>query len=92
MDEHRHEATVHHHDHLHGRPMATAKLEGPLRTIWFASERSSGKIEQIKQNPNVYAGYTRYPEGQVPDRVGDKWDEYWSTRIIDENGKVTEIS
>ncbi len=33
-------------------------------------------------------GYVRYPDGQVPEVVGDKWDEYWSTRVVDENGTV----
>jgi hypothetical protein len=33
-------------------------------------------------------GYVRYPEGQVPEVVGDKWDEYWSTRVVDENGTI----
>ncbi|GAV40048.1 SCO0607 family lipoprotein [Streptomyces acidiscabies] len=33
-------------------------------------------------------GWARYPEGKVPKKVGDKWDEYWQTRTLDENGKV----
>lgn len=33
-------------------------------------------------------GYVRYPEGKVPRHVGDKWDTYWSTHTIDENGKI----
>ncbi|QIY75018.1 SCO0607 family lipoprotein [Streptomyces sp. RLB1-33] len=33
-------------------------------------------------------GYVRYPEGKVPQHVGDKWDTYWSTHTIDENGKI----
>lgn|SRR5690349_6019257 len=34
------------------------------------------------------AGYVRYPEGKVPKHVGDKWDEYWSERVVDEQGNV----
>jgi hypothetical protein len=34
------------------------------------------------------AGYVRYPQGKVPERVGDEWDEYWSTVVVDENGTV----
>jgi hypothetical protein len=34
------------------------------------------------------AGYVRYPEGKVPQRVGDKWDEYWSKVVVDERGNV----
>jgi hypothetical protein len=33
-------------------------------------------------------GYTRYPAGKVPEHVGDKWDKYWETRTVDENGKI----
>jgi len=34
------------------------------------------------------AGYVRYPEGKEPKRVGDKWDEYWSTVVVDERGNI----
>jgi hypothetical protein len=34
------------------------------------------------------AGYVRYPPGQVPQHVGDKWDEYWNTHTIDQAGNV----
>jgi hypothetical protein len=33
-------------------------------------------------------GYVKYPEGKVPERVGDKWDEYWSKVVVDENGAI----
>jgi hypothetical protein len=36
-------------------------------------------------------GYARYPEGKVPEHVGDKWDTYWMTRTIDENGKTIDL-
>jgi hypothetical protein len=36
------------------------------------------------------AGYVRYPEGKVPRQVNDKWDLYWSTRTLDENGNIVE--
>jgi hypothetical protein len=34
------------------------------------------------------AGYVRYPAGQVPKHVGDRWDEYWSTVVVDERGTI----
>src|SRR5690349_5927753 len=34
------------------------------------------------------AGYVRYPKGKEPQHVGDKWDEYWSTVVVDEKGNV----
>ncbi|WP_420918748.1 SCO0607 family lipoprotein [Streptomyces coelicoflavus] len=36
-------------------------------------------------------GYTRYPEGKVPEHVGDEWDTYWQTHTVDENGKVVRV-
>ncbi|MGV9454680.1 SCO0607 family lipoprotein [Streptomyces sp. NPDC003635] len=37
-------------------------------------------------------GYTRYPEGKVPEHVDDKWDVYWRTHTLDENGKIVDAS
>ncbi|MFI8105815.1 SCO0607 family lipoprotein [Streptomyces sp. NPDC086023] len=34
------------------------------------------------------AGYVRYPEGKVPEHVGDKWDDYWSKVVVDEKGNI----
>ena len=34
------------------------------------------------------ANFVRYPEGKVPEHVGDKWDEYWSTVVVDERGQL----
>ncbi|MFI1472262.1 SCO0607 family lipoprotein [Streptomyces wuyuanensis] len=36
-------------------------------------------------------GYVRYPEGKVPQKVDDKWDVYWRTHTIDEDGNVVEV-
>ncbi|MFK4066372.1 SCO0607 family lipoprotein [Streptomyces sp. NPDC029674] len=36
-------------------------------------------------------GYARYPEGKVPEHVGDKWDKYWSDRTLDKNGKIIKL-
>ncbi|MCX5206408.1 hypothetical protein OG897_33995 [Streptomyces sp. NBC_00237] len=33
-------------------------------------------------------GYVRFPEGKVPERVGDEWDEYWQTHTVDTDGKI----
>ncbi|MFD0074756.1 SCO0607 family lipoprotein [Streptomyces sp. NPDC127166] len=32
-------------------------------------------------------GWVRYPAGKVPEYVGDKWDRYWSTVVVDEEGR-----
>ncbi|MEU5655201.1 hypothetical protein ABZ802_06250 [Streptomyces sp. NPDC047737] len=34
------------------------------------------------------AGFARYPEGKVPQHVDDKWDVYWDTHTLDEDGKI----
>ncbi|MEV7415561.1 hypothetical protein [Streptomyces sp. NPDC089919] len=33
-------------------------------------------------------GYVRYPAGKVPQHVGDKWDEYWGTVVVDQDGRI----
>jgi len=42
----------------------------------------------VKNGQEPDKGWSRYPAGKVPEKVGDKWDEYWQTRTLDENGKV----
>ncbi|AJF69522.1 SCO0607 family lipoprotein [Streptomyces vietnamensis] len=34
------------------------------------------------------AGFVRYPEGKVPQQVGDKWDVYWDTHTLDKDGNI----
>ncbi|WP_406859168.1 hypothetical protein ABZO31_02390 [Streptomyces sp. HUAS MG47] len=34
------------------------------------------------------AGFARYPEGKVPQQVGDKWDVYWNTHTLDKDGTI----
>ncbi|MCX5338711.1 SCO0607 family lipoprotein [Streptomyces atratus] len=33
-------------------------------------------------------GYTRYPEGKVPQQVDDEWDVYWRTHTLDTEGNI----
>jgi hypothetical protein len=33
-------------------------------------------------------GYVRYPAGKVPKHVDDRWDRYWRTVVVDENGNI----
>ena len=49
----------------HGRPMATAKAESDLNHLYFATQKSSGKVEDIQNNPNVFVGYSN--------ATGSKW-------------------
>ncbi|MEU0398854.1 hypothetical protein ABZ318_01125 [Streptomyces sp. NPDC006197] len=32
-------------------------------------------------------GYVRYPAGKAPEHVGDTWDRYWGTVVVDEKGR-----
>lgn len=32
----------------------------------------------------------KYPRGKVPQEVDDKWDTYWRTHTVDENGRVVD--
>lgn len=46
----------------------------------------------VPDDENPPKGYVRYPEGKEPEHVDDKWDIYWQTHTIDENGKIIEVS
>jgi hypothetical protein len=42
----------------------------------------------VPEGEDPPAGYVRYPDGKVPEHVGDEWDEYWQTVVVDEHGNV----
>jgi hypothetical protein len=42
----------------------------------------------VPDNQDQPAGYVRYPAGKVPKHVDDKWDKYWSDKIVDKNGNI----
>ena len=46
------------------------------------------RADCVPEGQEPPAGYVRYPEGKVPEHVGDKWDEYWSTVVVDAKGNV----
>ncbi|WP_328504756.1 hypothetical protein OG828_47925 [Streptomyces sp. NBC_00457] len=46
----------------------------------------------VKDDEKVPEGYTRYPEGKVPQQVDDKWDVYWRTHTVDEKGGIVDAS
>jgi general stress protein 26 len=74
------------HDELQARPMMIAKLE-ESGNLWFASDRDSGKIEEILARPHVcvtMAGGGNFVAicgvGEIvvdPDRVEQLWSEAW---------------
>ena len=66
----------------HGRPMATAQVEAGLQTFWFASERESGKIAEIRQDDRVFLGYAS----------GADWASITGRgRVVDDKAKNREL-
>ncbi len=52
---------------------------------------NSGGSDCVPDGEEPAQGCARYPEGKVPEKVGDKWDTYWSTHTLDENGEIIEL-
>lgn len=74
---------------LHGRPMANAKVEDDLSAIWFAAQRQSGKIAELREDHKILLGYTNSSGSEwasvngsalmVDDRARVKamWNPFW---------------
>ncbi|MEG3628820.1 SCO0607 family lipoprotein [Streptomyces poriticola] len=58
--------------------------EYPVMTV---GGTGSACVPDDEQPPE---GYVRYPEGKVPKHVDDKWDVYWRTHMVDENGDIVD--
>ncbi|MFJ2770009.1 SCO0607 family lipoprotein [Streptomyces sp. NPDC087300] len=56
--------------------------EYPVMTV---GDTGSACVSDGEKPPK---GYVRYPEGKVPEHVGDKWDVYWQKHTVDKNGKI----
>jgi hypothetical protein len=52
-----------------------------------AAVRSATGRTCVPDGQEPPAGYVRFPEGKVPEHVGDEWDQYWSEHMLDENGR-----
>lgn len=70
-----------------GCSMEDATCGGGEYPVMAVGSTGSACVPEDQKPP---AGYVRYPEGKVPEHVGDKWDTYWSTRTVDGNGKIIE--
>ncbi|MEU7908080.1 SCO0607 family lipoprotein [Actinoplanes sp. NPDC049118] len=55
-----------------------------------AAVGSTGR-DCVPEDQEPPAGYVRFPDGKVPKHVGDEWDEYWKTHVIDETGAIVEV-
>jgi hypothetical protein len=57
--------------------------EYPAKAVGNATGRTC-----VAKSQNPPAGYVRYPPDKEPQYVGDKWDKYWSTVVVDEHGNI----
>jgi hypothetical protein len=57
--------------------------EYPVKAVGNATGRAC-----VADNEDPPEGYVRYPAGKVPKHVDDKWDKYWSDKIVDKNGAI----
>ncbi|MEU5714191.1 hypothetical protein AB0G71_00105 [Streptomyces sp. NPDC020403] len=71
-----------------GCSMAEAQCSNGEYPVLSVGGTGSACVPDDEEPPQ---GYTRYPEGKVPQYVGDKWDTYWETRTVDENGRIVEV-
>jgi general stress protein 26 len=69
---------------LHGRPMATAELEENFTSIWFASQRDSGKLEELRADNQVFLGYNN--------ASGSEWATInGRVNVVDDRAKIHEL-
>ncbi|KUO20989.1 SCO0607 family lipoprotein [Streptomyces dysideae] len=74
---------------LTGCSIKEASCGGGEYPVMTVGSTGSACVSNGEEPPE---GYVRYPEGKVPEQVGDKWDTYWSTHTIDKNGKIIEVA
>ncbi|WP_416985597.1 SCO0607 family lipoprotein [Streptomyces sp. T028] len=68
--------------------MQDAQCSGGEYPVLAVNGSGGACVEDGQEPPK---GYARYPEGKVPEYVDDKWDKYWNTHTLDENGKIITI-
>ena len=56
--------------------------EYPVAAVRSTTGRTC--VEDGQEPPD---GYVRFPDGKVPEHVGDEWDQYWHEHMLDENGR-----
>lgn len=67
---------------LHGRPMSTADVDEKWDKIWFATQRSSGKVDEVQDDSHVYLGYGK----------GGKWVSVSGrARVVRDQAKAHEL-
>jgi hypothetical protein len=68
-----------------GRDRICRSGEYPVKHVGTTTGRTC-----VPDGEEPPAGYVKYPAGKVPEYVDDKWDKYWSTVIVDDQGNVVQ--
>jgi general stress protein 26 len=69
---------------LHGRPMATAKVEDDISALWFSCQKDSRVVGEIAADSRVYLGYTNH--------TGSEWASINGTAsIVTDRAKIREL-
>ena len=69
---------------MHGRPMANAQVEEDFDEIWFATSRSSAKVDELARDDRVFLGYTN--------ASGSEWAAVSGrARTVDDRAKVEQL-
>jgi general stress protein 26 len=69
---------------LHGRPMVNAEVKEGDSVIYFATQRRSGKVDELDHDPHVCLGYTN--------STGSEWASLNGlARVIDNRAKIKEL-
>jgi len=69
---------------LHGRPMVTVQIDSDLDTLWFPTDRDSGKVRELATDSEVCLGYTN--------STGSEWASVnGRARIVDDRALIKEL-
>jgi len=69
---------------LHGRPMTTVHIEQDFDTLWFPTDRNSGKVRELATDSEVCLGYTN--------STGSEWAAvYGRARIVEDRALIREL-
>ncbi|MFT3785021.1 MAG: pyridoxamine 5'-phosphate oxidase family protein [Tepidisphaeraceae bacterium] len=69
---------------MHGRPMAVAEVKDGVESLWFATQRNSGKTEELASDDHVFLGFVN--------ATGSDWVTVNGRgRIVDDRAKNREL-
>lgn len=72
---------------LAGCSMQDAVCRGGEYPVMTVGDTGSACVTNGEAPPE---GYTRYPDGKVPEHVDDPWDVYWRTHTLDAEGNTVD--